>query len=296
MISEIDDLLEILQQYPEYLVINMIHHPINWLIKNDQIPHENYKFSQIMDHVDVLLTGHEHVLHKHPIKYINNSNTLHLEAGAFMNVPHNKEPFGTDDNWFSILEINVTKRILKQTRINYDNKNNKWKEVQAISCRLNKKYQAQFSDIRKTELMKSIRNFPDTFMTSYFPEAELEKKDGFYIDKNNFLYILLLADKITLSSDKLIDIIESQKDDIRQIFFVFIDLFNNLALEYSNLNNNRLVTVSKIKHEFDLKFDVFRHNFFSNLSADKAIKYSSLMLICKIIPFWDIEHINFEDV
>jgi hypothetical protein len=68
-------------------------------------------------------------------------------------------------------------------------------------------------------------------------------------------------------------------------------LFHQSSFEYTSVNN-RLLILNKIKTDFDFKFDDFRHNFFSELSVNEAIMYNDLIFINKILPFWDIEHIN----
>lgn len=290
LLDEIDKLLELINTYPEFLIINLMHHPINWLIKHDQIPNLEYNFSKIMEHVDILLTGHEHVLRKHPIKFINNGNTLHLEAGAFMRIPKKEDLFSPENNWFSILDINITKRTLNQTRIIYDSEDCNWVESESLRYKLNKKHYTTFSVLRKKVLVNAINLSALKFLSEYFAGRGLMQQEGYCIDKYNDIYYLEKADMITISADKMLEIVEKQTVVVSKIYFVFVDLFHTLALQYSEPKNNRLLTINEIKQDYDLKFDAFRYNFFSQLSEDQAIKYSKVMLLSKIIPFWDIEH------
>ena len=141
VIEEIDEIITVLNQYPEYLTITIMHHPTNWFIRKDQITRENNKFHHIKNFTDLLLTGHEHVSIEHPIEYINNSKILHIKAGCFLvfskdnkesNSVNSLNPFKVKNNWFSTLELNTKKRTVKQEKHFFSNTTKDWELFQNI--------------------------------------------------------------------------------------------------------------------------------------------------------------------
>lgn len=117
--------------------------------------------------------------------------------------------------------------------------------------------------------------------------------------------ILTVKDNIFRFNDSIVFFVDTSNIDItndfvkdqfnciefKKLYIVFIDLFDELSSEYTS-GNNRLLVLNKIKSNFDFKFDDFRHNFFSELSENEVIKYGGLVFLNKILPYWDIEHLN----
>ena len=288
LLSEFAEVTKLLDRYPEYTTCLLQHHPSNWLIRYDQIPDKNYRYTNILTHADCILSGHEHVLIKHRVRYF--ADTLHLETGAFMNVPAKDKGFKADENWFALLEINTTKRTLKQKRINYNHDSNFWNAKEPDLYKLKRKQEIVFSVERINEIKDRIKANPPEFIRNYFG-LELHPKGKFLCDSEGNYYFLQIKPNTTLTDCQLKHSLKTIKGSVSQICFVFIDIFHNLAKEYSEEKNNRLVTLNNIKQDYDLKFDKFRHLFFSTLDAAGAIKYSEMKMTSTVIPFWEIEHL-----
>lgn len=293
ILNEIDKILEVTKKYPEYLTVLLMHHPINWLIRNDQIPLDDHRFPRILSNVDLLLTGHEHVLYKQPTKLINNQNTVHLEAGEFMNVPVENEPFSSRNNWFSFLDINVTKRTVQQKRIIYEPERLIWKEAGSYKLKLHKKYFIAISKERHEQLKRSIKAQPENYILRYFTGLHPSEDKKYFIGREQAIYFLELNESINESVEYILELLENLSFTTRKVFFVFFDIFHTLAHDYFTPSKDRISTLFKIKREYDLEFDNLRYTFFAKLSSAQAIKYSETMFISLIIPFWEIEHFDF---
>lgn len=301
ILEEVDDILKILKQFPEYLVITTMHHPINWLWQADQVTQEGGKFHSIKFHSDILLTGHDHVHKEHPIEHFNGDMILHLKAGCFADFPKaNKElnpsnplnPFRIKSNWFSTLEINTSKRTIKQHRHTYD-PSSKWsRHTDTLDLiHLNKKRDVVTTRTRLSEIKTKATKCPFDVVQHLFPATEvIESPSGiFRFDNNNIVAVFIESNEIEIQKDKIVEIYSS--GSFENLFVVLIDLFNDISIQYES-ENNRLLVVNKIKNDYDFKFNKFRHEFFSNLSIEEVPIYGNLCFVSKLVPFWDIEHLG----
>jgi len=296
VLAEIDGIIEILNNYPEYLTITTMHHPINWFIHKDQITRDEYKFHQIKKFTDLLLTGHEHISVEHPFEYINNGKILHIKAGCFMDFSkENKElnginPFKINNNWFSTLEINTKKRTVRQDKHYYDTVNNEWVEYENKNIsKLNKKNTIQISENRLNNIKGELKNNSLKIVQHLFKDDAIrEINQSVYRYKKNIIFFTA-DDFINISHNEVKDLFQSE--NFEKLYVVFVDLFNNISEKYT-IANDRLLVLNTIKNDYDFKFNIFRHDFFSNLTKDEVINYGNLAFIAKIVPYWDIEHLN----
>jgi hypothetical protein len=283
MLNQSEDIINILKKHPDYLIITLMHHPINWLIKNDQLPQKQFKLKKILQDTDLLITGHEHVVVSHPVKYLNNGNTAHIDSGLLIN-----ENGSIEDCWFSTLEINIKKRTLWQERMLYSPKSGKWGRACAQFIKLNKKHFSILSKKRRIEIEQTIDKFPLKILENIFDKSGFIKHTV-YFKRRDCMFFLLKSNEINTEVLWLLNEIKST--NTKKVFFIWFDIFSNLADDYYKTKINRLLTLDKIKHQFDFMFDSYRYNFFSGLDESNSIMLSQVMFISKIIPFWEIEHL-----
>jgi hypothetical protein len=299
VIDEIDDIIQELNNYPEYLVVTIMHHPINWFTRKDQITFEKNKFHQIKKFTDLLLTGHDHASIEHPYEYINNNRILHLKAGCFLdfsneckeeNSPNTLNPFIIKENWFSTLEINTKKRTVKQEKHFFDVTSKKWKFIQNNSLlKLNKKHEVVISEDRLNNIKLKLNSNAFKIIQYLMPNENIVIINDYIFRFDNSIIFFINSSNINFTNDYIKEQYNNAK--FTKLYVIFCDLFHQSSFEYTSVNN-RLLILNKIKTDFDFKFDDFRHNFFSELSVNEAIMYNDLIFINKILPFWDIEHIN----
>ncbi len=299
VINEVQEIVDLLNTYPEYLTITTMHHPINWFVKDDQITTDKNRFHHIKKFTDLLLTGHEHVYLEHPVEYINNGNILHIKAGCFsefskedrkVNGINLLNPFQIQNNWFSTLNINTKKRTVKQEKHYYDIGKNEWKVIpDAAHLRLNKKHNVVISENRLVNIKKYVVNNPLNIIEHLFKNDNIRIINQSVFRSNNNIIFLLTQNNVSIPCQDVKDFYRNEKFD--KLFVVFIDLFNDICANYI-ASNNRLLVVNEIKNDYDFKFNVFRHDFFSTLSESEVAIYGDLIFLNKIIPYWEIEHLN----
>lgn len=299
VINEVQEIVDLLNTYPEFLTITTMHHPINWFVKEDQITVDKNRFHQIKRFTDLLLTGHEHVYLEHPVEYINNGNILHIKAGCFSDFSKEDRekngvnllnPFQIQNNWFSTLKINTKKRTVKQVKHYYDINKNQWKEFTDTSyLKLNKKHNVVISDNRLINIKDFVVNNPLNIVEHLFKNDVIRTINQSVFRSSNNIIFLSTQDNISIVSQDIKDFYTSEKFD--KLYVVFIDLFNNIGANYI-ASNNRLLVVNEIKNDYDFKFNVFRHGFFSTLTESEVAIYGDLIFLNKIIPYWEVEHLN----
>ncbi|MEM6721744.1 MAG: metallophosphoesterase [Bacteroidota bacterium] len=301
-----------INEYEDFTVITIMHHPTNWLDWKERIRGENSeaKFHFIKENTDLLLTGHEHVPIQHKnedIKKANNENIIHIAAGCFLNAPpkNNINNFKIYKNWFSTLEYNVKKKTLKQFKHEY--KEGKWsvfnneKELnnnQPI-IELNKKYNRPISSKRADAIVSYLQSSRIELFKLMGKDIDITVsknpvKNYYLVKENNVynLYILVKKDlrkKIKQKVETLKKYIDNQKQEINVICFVFFDFYHHESKEY--FSRDRLKVLNEITDDFDFGFDTFRYKFFTSNEVKKEInRYSHLKFISKVYPYWEIEH------
>lgn len=291
-IEEIEQTLKIIQMYSDFVVVTIMHHPINWLGWPERVTNDSNKFHSLRKQTDLLITGHEHVPKDHQSEYIDNNNLLHIQAGCFLNYVENDLDFKIKDNWFSTLELNIKKRSVTQIKHYVDPKSCKWFAAASNSSfALNKRYSSKLSIERKLLILnyvsesKSMLDMVCKIVPERAPSLKSLKNDFFICDQN-IIHRIVLTDNIDKDVQTLKDAID--ETNANMVCFYFVDLFNNLHEKYFT-NEDKLLTLEKIKIDYDFKFNKFRHLLFSKLSQDEALKFSQLKLTCQVKPYWELE-------
>jgi len=287
-IDEIDVILRLLKKYSDYLVITIMHHPINWLTWSERIKNDRNIFHSIRQNTDLLLTGHEHVPKIHLSEYMENESLLHIQAGCFMTHPHKAEKFNVNNNWFSTLEINTLKRTVKQIKHFYVEDKNIWQSQKSKIKKLNKKYDSKLSKEREKSIIDKFNL--ETYLNNLKPKSKIDKKENNYYFIDGILYIFIFKNYtlkdlgINLSTfNELIN-----KTANNKVYFYFFDFYHKKFSAYSS-NKDKLVVLYYIKNDFDDKFNKFRADFFKKLNLDNAMKYCKLSFINIIKPYWVTE-------
>lgn len=326
-LKDIEEIISLINTYNDYIVITIMHHPINWLDWDERVTNQN-KFHQIRQHTDLLLTGHEHVPRIHHPEHINK--ILHIQAGCFMNASRKNENFIlskenklTAQNWFSVLNVNVTKRTIEQEKHYFDCEEVIWKkeyEATPNFSNLSKKYNSTLSVKRRNDIIEkaSDATYIKRILSKRYPYDKISKiKDNFF-HLNEKLYIFINGNEIGIEFDILKAQIDKTKVDT--VCFIFVDLFNVGHILYLNnidlLNENKevlekaldmfnlkkedivksekaqiekLKVLERIKNDFDFRFDHYRYKVFKNLDKADAEKYQDLKFVSIIKPYWELE-------
>lgn len=293
-LKDINEILELIEDYSDHIIITIMHHPLNWLGWDERVTSSD-KFHKIRELTDLLLTGHEHVPMLHSSDEIRN--IRHIPAGCFMNAAKKDKPYivkkdgSYSGNWFSTLTINIKKRTVKQFKHSYcaDSFGTRWEQNPDYhTVQLNKKYSSLLSQKRKDKLLSDLND------DSLVERAILKIyngcnkiKDNLYL-RNDNLYIFNNSNEINCNIADLKVIIKSFKVTI--INFIFIDLFHDDHINYHDKEDlDRLSILENIKNDFDFKFDKFRYNFFTDLTEDEAELYQNLKFVSIIKPYWELE-------
>ncbi len=131
-----DDIDTVLEEYPDYIKISCLHHPLHWLHWDELYDYTDNKgafrlVSKVVNASDLLLTSHEHVpLYVKPRQFLNGP--WHIEAGMFL---EDDARFATQadkdkrfpHNRFSVLEVGHSE--IKELRYKYSKSGNSgnWK-------------------------------------------------------------------------------------------------------------------------------------------------------------------------
>ena len=286
-----NNLKQDIEMYNDYIVIQTLHHPFNWLDWNERINYsttEN-KFATLKKHTDLVLTGHEHVPRNHNPDYLNDKSLLHIPAGCFMYKQTPKD-YEIKNNWFSILNINTKKRTVLQQKIAYSKDTNKWFSKSSEIKELNKKYQSFLDSSRKDKIIEQLKSIKDE---GRLIDLLTNKREIINVDKttlyvnNENLYVFLENDFNSIDTKVLISTLIKYKN-IEIVQFIFVDLLVDENNDYIN-KKDKLEVLNIIKEKLDFSFDKFRHKFFSGLSIENIENFKEIKFVLKLIPFWEIE-------
>lgn len=285
-----NEMQNIIETYNDFLIVTIMHHPINWLELNERVHGNNQIFDIIRNNTDLMLTGHEHVSTESLSEYINEGQLLHIQAGQFLGDPK-RNLF--EDFWFSTISINVIKRTVNQKKhINKSegNSNFRWYESENQSNRkLRKIYSQKLSRDRFNSLnINNIYFFK--LINALYGKSIVLLEDSIFISDTN-IYINVLDHSKIFNVNSFIVKIKNMvaKNNIKGVYFFCYDLESSISEQYLKEGSDKLKVLEKIKNDFDFKFDCFRNLFFSNLSDEETIQFSELYFINKIIPYWIFE-------
>ena len=307
--TDYGDLKNQIDNYPEYLIITVMHHPINWLASDEQVNYANdpqSPFFFLRQKTNLLLTGHEHVPYMHLPEIHNDLTSIHIPGGAFIQVKKknkiskdSKKPKKTntsedpeemtykfENTMFSIMDINVKKRTIKNKKFIYEN--NTWINKRTDSFILEKNYLEELSDERKNIILNKLDKHitKKTIIGKLYKDTTLISEEKIYLkNKCNEVYIFV-EKEFDFNISNLKSIIKN--NNVCVINFVFIDIKFDNGKMYK-VGNDRLVVLNKIKTSMELRFNRFRHKFFSNPKPSEMLDFSDIKFVLIVKPYWEVE-------
>jgi UDP-2,3-diacylglucosamine pyrophosphatase LpxH len=321
--EEMTKLAQLIDDYKDYVVITIMHHPLNWLEWRERVHHGDTNLHKIKENTDLILTGHEHVPRSHYPELIHEGQLLHIPAGSFIDATQ-AGIFDFSQNWFSILEINVNKRTINQLKYFFDQemydgdkkigdptvspqywtvKDRKIEKLKSSKRRLEKKYNTILTPLRRTKILERIKN---RFHEGKILEKLLGKRLSSYpgADKisyqKNHLYIYhdsyLHQEDYSYLTDIIKDFFSSVADPLdnhRLVLFIGIDL-NFSKKIYATDDKDRLIELGILKDKIDFNFDKFRRHFFTSLDEKEACYYQNLPIVNDVRPYWAVENLLLE--
>lgn len=296
LFSEIDLLKKYISSYNDHIVITAIHHPINWLTWSERIDYNGNEdgFFYLKNKTDVLLCGHEHVPKHYYGEYYNDSKSLILSSGAFIevnneiNIEQNKNITYPDfqNSTFIILFVNSTKRNLSQKKYYFDIREKKWinNENEDKMYKLNKNYSSKLNPEIYNQIFQKISDNNDfsTILTKLYNKKVI-KQEEHYITKNEI--IILIKRKEDWNSDSLKSILLKNHSTFQKARFICFDFLFDENKKYQN-TEDKLLVLNEIKKGIEFDFNNFRYHFFSKLNEKDAKKFVEITFICDTIPFW----------
>jgi 3',5'-cyclic AMP phosphodiesterase CpdA len=290
LVDEITKMKEQLAKYPDYVIITVQHHPINWLGWSERIQLSESNFHQLRRETDLLLTGHEHVPHVHQAEYMHEMNLLHIPAGCLIG----DTPADFSQNWFSTLDINVTKRNVRLTKYGYDDGTWQIRGAQPYaSYQLNKKYNTNLTQSRKSDIIEMLQGKEQRklFIESVY-SLSLVEWAGEFQDREGNIYIyvdnLSYYSKNIETVKELLLSINSPVAVPLKVYFVHADLNFDLEGAYETVNN-RMKILGRITDQVDFEFDRFRREIYSSLDSAEAGALSKVKMIATVCPYWYVE-------
>lgn len=298
---ECDTLYNYFTQYPDFLIVSCMHHPLNWLEWDEYYTYDESnkelnanKLGTILNKSDILLSGHEHIpLDFSPEKIY--SDTIHLKSGCFLFDNQHTSP-NLSYSWFSILSIDTEHGILSQKKYFFDSdsKKNNWEvkeEPEILLLKKNDRYSltperkatitSQISSLKEDKLLTYIKTYishgiaPTELITifnekdapySVYTTAPKETGEIYIVSQKSDFYS-------NINNEKFFEYIEQlmQSHDYKlKIFrFVVLDLFIDgpLKKEYDKSESKRQQVLQQIVKRADSLFDGFRHSFFVRFEA-----------------------------
>lgn len=313
-------LKEHFHDYPDYFVITCMHHPRNWLEWDESYSYakgsRSERLNNILEKSDLLLTGHEHVPINVKSERILN-NILHLKGGCFLEEKQHEE-LNFDKSWFSILEIDITRKEIIQQRFEFDSLN--WKPTPFPFYPVNPGLGYPLTPARKKMVLKAFKK-GTTVMLRQFLEKDLPcfYSGDFHLVRGgiNEPYHIYKAIKSDMSEFCIVarkeglflslfhtpeffnDLKEQFKahPDVQVVRFITLDLYvdGTLKNQYEDENCNRFLVFDAIVKKADNLFDLFRHLFFLSwepesgevlLVDSKFRRYSKLSFTNHVISYW----------
>lgn len=321
-LKDIKKISDLIDNYNDFLVVTVMHHPLNWLNWEERITTTG-KFHDIRKQTDLLLTGHEHIPRIHRSERIHDM--LHLQAGCFMHAAKRDKVYATptiedyiytDENWFSTLEINIKKRTVKQIKHHYDIVERKWfRDAGYKAEKLNNKHFSTLSLSRRNGILNAIASESALLkaLEAMYKGLKIINANLYLVEKK--IIIFITDNQVTVDLMDLKANIALHKAEVVQ--FLFVDVVNPIHVFYLNEKDHknevkkmsdfdavarrsgierykpmdRLVVLEAIKNDFDFKFDQCRYDFFKSLSQAEALSLKDLKFVSVIKPYWEFESI-----
>lgn len=317
------DLNKFLDENNNYLITTILHHSENHLTWNERMGDDSL-FKHLKEKSDIVLSSHEHV----PIDYhqVHNVNeTLHLKSGPFIELKFIKNEedrdvkdqfdYYNEDNLkkstFSILDINVTKKKVTESRYAYNPKNMKWYNVDipnrnSVFQLSVDKIKLNHSRIQKVytkvkELQKPIdflEKIVNTYIQSNVKLTPIEKTIYSFGDN-----LIIFNPESTFNNNGDENLVSKiVNNEYKKVFFCAIDVMiksndniysNEFVINkfYKNQDQEQLIALGNLKKEVFKRFNKYRATFFNNLSSEDSKKLNKVSFILILLPYWEIERI-----
>lgn len=314
--SNYSTLNEFIKNHPDYIVINIKHHPENWLKWEERLSLNEDSFLKLLnDNSHIFLDSHEHV-RKEWKPYQNKNHQLFLKSGAFIELKYVTETInknGSDvdvvkeailennleNSLFHTISINSSRKTINFKNFSYSN-TTKWNEFNNnsnLNFELQKKIippldsnyrQSIIDKIKEKIKVSSFKLISEIFLEiKLIPSKEddnfaINGKDLFVFQKNNmfdfFKYDFIIS------------------NEIKNIYFVCIDLLiDNNVYDNELCKFDRDFALGNLRSDLEAKFNRFRTNFFnSNEFKDNhilSIEFEALTLNLVLLPYWEIHNI-----
>ncbi|GAB3330148.1 hypothetical protein GCM10027299_34550 [Larkinella ripae] len=324
------DLFRFINENPDYLVITVMHHPLHWLEWGEMYNYSGSGASSLflphlLSETDIFLTGHEHVPDYIKANLLNEGNTTHFQAGMFLedNVNQKDADSQFPHNRFSILQISNNDCCVSEYRYKY-NHSEKWKCKPPVKHTLSSELN---SYKRKSSLNEEIKfaklHISDIYIvTNYLNRFQFAvgaaNANEHFTNRDGYQIII----QFPVNESMIIGIIMKSYDQFSQFLSStnFIDniwktckghyaegnlSFNIICLDlYASSNSEALYLderlergeiLNSIVEDVDLKFNKFKHLFFSRYDSDDEdpnwIKFDFVKdaaLNMTIIPYWTL--------
>lgn len=327
--------------YPDCFVITVMHHSKNWLEWTESFTYGKNEDSsavqlkKLTQSSNLVLTGHEHVPIDTDCERLLN-NIIHLKGGCFLefNQVNRLQVKGKKEsndnylnNWFSILEINTSTKIVEHERYCYDSDNKFWllhkfheKEQYATARRSDYALTSDrnlnvLSKFKKGTLLH-LKEFLEAHFGIGLGNADISKiTDGrpnnyqiYLVDRNGHKEFCVLARQQGLYRSvfstevfftKIIGL-HKKYPQVSGIRFLMLDLLVDGPIHenYLNPEYDRDKTFNLIVKQADNLFDIFRHSLYDRWEK-KQVKMNKahpdlkalagIRFINQVIPYWIAE-------
>jgi len=304
-------------QNPGLLIITCMHHPKNWMawneIYNDQ--RDTLISNFILDHSDILLTGHEHVPDNVKPEFI--EETIHFKGGMFMNDPKSGYSPPFESNRFSLLQITNRFNSPRVTEWRYlYEPSKKW--IKNIGEDLHLSRSTRQHNHLNTNLAPllarfSIRDYltekkiasEAPLIPEHVQEGELtigSLKCQYLLTGTgslNTIYIFPtdpgypFYETLTKDPNSLVIALESQPDIGRLVdhfSFLVPDRIVSKTLYEKYDGNNSNSNFTDLTKYADILFDWFRHSFFEYFAKTTRFKdIRDIRFLNTVISYWMVE-------
>jgi|GEM_PF-6691204 len=287
------ELKEQLEDYSEYLVVTVVHHPNNWLIDVEQVNYEGDPESPLFflrEKTSLLLTGHEHVPYHHLPEFQNDKRRIHIPAGSFIQAVRDTAKPGAmtysfDQTMFSILDINVKKRRIVNSKYIYQEEN--WKFIKEDDVLLAQAQDRVLTEGRQKILLNKIDTSIEdrSIISKLYRVKKIDKHKIYFVDKVGDLYAYV-GREINFDIDALKAVIKSENSTV--INFIFIDVKFDNGKMYRTEKDGFLV-LNSIKKSMEIEFNKFRHRFFSSLKGADILDFKDIRFVLSVKPYYEIE-------
>lgn len=314
LFENINKLQSFLDEHNSYFIITVMHHPENHLTWNERIE-PNSIFSCLKANSDILLSSHEHIpkdyKHSHSINKV-----LHLKSGPFIELGFNPCPASKNKfdyfsesklnlSSFSILDINVSNKKVKEIKYTYDGMHRKWGEYKNDENQVfdlgKKRINLSHSDIQnlyskiksasKIDLIKKITNYDI---------EEVANVSNLY-SLNDELFIINNSSKFEVINDEILTRVIIGKN-IKKVFFYSFDIMidhperedfdlSKLTQFYIKENEDQDIALGKLKKKMFKNFNDYRSCFFNRFESPELEALSDVSFVFILLPYWEIKRV-----